>query len=947
MSDQDDDPIGLPVDEQGAAEDEQQQEIGDRSGGELREPQRDAGSALRSERLTEAREALLVGIAERALDICEAEMRPGESDRDWLLLRAEALISCQRAIDALEDLIAVLRVDPKQPEALFRVGQIFLQADEPAHAERYLRYAVQFGGPRKSYGELLKQAHQRALTETSRLQGPTASALPSAEEEVGAEADDKERLRAALGAALAFERQVGLFDSRLTAAISNTKKMIPRVVDIGRHSGLPKVAIWVGAVLVGLVLLAGLAVVGVKVYRWRQAAAALVGSIDRGVTIGGPAARAAALAKARELLQGDPSNQELGLRAAWLLAARHLYDTPDGALLKEAQALLDRHADPGLPRAVLASALLAVASGQAPGTLVTNKPMTEPQYESMRQEVLAADARNRGNAAEALRMAQEALKARPGAIDILLEAGWSALDNHQLKTAEELLQKLAKADRPSVALLDAHIKRARAKNVKEVSSALAPAVAPEATDRVRFRALALAISLRAEVSDPGSGPPPFGDIEEAIGKNPVRAQAAAEELLEQGWPDLAERALANGGIKKTPTVALALEVASGNLARAKELIAQVGVTAAPLLRTLAASAAEAGDIALSDACLARLELLLASPCAMAATRGRVAVARGLATAPSDLTLLKDCVRAGPTLLWRVASAIAGKEKPTKESLRTRLLHARRVGLSGLEMLGEHDLWREEPVRADEAGRILLRRRNQSRAAISLRMRAAMQTGDYGKAWQIYRQATEDQRRDPELIGVAAWAQIGRGDKRAALELINDAQVPVGNRGQGRLLAARSLAGLTERNATATVATLLRADPSPYVLEALAYAYWTQDKYSAAAAALDRAGGAPERLLERDLLRARVAFALADRSRYGKILTAVEKKAQRMANGPVQTEARLRRVAVVSSNQTRREVLKEINEMLSDWKRRDPRAPRIQELYKLMWRVQPKPLDFPK
>jgi len=949
MSDQDDDPNRPPDDAAQAGDDQamdQERDAGS-TGPALAEPPRDSGKGLRSHRLTEAREALLVGIPERALDICEAEMRSGESDRDWLLLRAEALIACQRATDALEDLIAVLRQQPKHPEALFRVGQAFLQADEPAHAERYLSYAVQFGGPKKSYAELLKQAHQRALTETSRLQSSTASALPSAEDEVGAGVDEKERLRAALGAALAFERQIGLFDSKLTAAISNTKKMIPRVVDIGRDAGVPKFALWGGAVLAGLVLLAGLAVVGVKVYRWRQAAAALVGSVDRGVTIGGPAARGAALAKAKALLASDSGNAELGLRTAWLLAAHHLYDSPDPAALTEAQALLDRHADAGLPRAVLAAALLAVASGQAPGALVTGKPMTDPQFESMRQEVLASDARNRGNTRDALRLAQGALTARPGAIDVMLTAGWAALDNHQLKTADQLVQKLAKADRPPVALLDAQIKRARSKNVKEVAAVLGPAVAPEATERVRFRAMALAVSLRAEMSDLSAGAPPFNDIEKEIGKDPVRAQAAAEALLEQGWPDLAERALASGSVKKSPTVALALEAASGNLVRTKELVQPAGVTAVPLLETLAASAAAAGDLGLADACLARLELLLASPCAMAATRGRVAIARGQDTAPADQTVLKGCMRVGPTLLWRMDGAIAGKGKPTKPSLRTRLVHARGIGLAGLEMLGEHDLWRDEPARADEAGRLLLQRRGLSRAAIALRMRGALATGDFAKAWQLYRDTPKDMHDDPTLVGYAAWAQIGRGDRRAALEIIEDTKVPVTNRGHGLVLAARAMAALTERNAQATIATLLKADPSPYVLEALATAYWTQGKFAEALSALDKVGGAPERQLERELLRARIAFAQADRARYGKVLVAVEKKAQDIGNGPAQTEARLRRAAVVTSNQTRREVLKEINEMLADWKNRDARAPRIGELYKLMWRAQPKPLDFPK
>lgn len=948
MSDHEDDPNRGPDDASYGGDDQAPDpELDDgQSGPRLADPPRTSGSGLRSHRLAEAREALLVGIPERALDICEAEMRSGESDRDWLLLRAEALTAHGRGVDALEDLIAVLQKNPKQPEALFRIGQIFLQADEPAHAERYLRYAVQFGGPKKSYADLLKQAHQRALTETSKMQASAGSGLPSAEDEVGTEADDKERLRAALGAALAFERQVGLFDTKLTAAISNTKKMIPRVVDIGRSAGVPRYALWGGAALAVLVLLAGLAVVGVKVYRWRQASAALVGSVDRGVTIGGPTARAAALVRARELLASDDGNAELGLRAAWLLAAGHLYDTPDPALLTDAQALLDRHADAGLPRAVLAAAMLAVASGQAPGAL-TRQPMSDPVFESMRQEMLASDARNRGNIREALKFAQGALAARPNAIDVMLLAGGTALANHRFKTAEQMVQKLASADRPPVALLDAQIKRARSKNAQEVAAALGPAVAQDASNRVRFGAMALAVTLRAEVADVNAGPPPFNDIEAAIGKDPVRAQAAAEALLAQGWPDLAERALTAGGIKKSPAMALALEVASGNLARAKDLVQPAGVTAVPLLATLAGSAAEAGDMQLADNCLAGLELLLASPCTMAAARGRVAIARGGDTAATDQAVLKGCMRTGPTLLWRMASAIAGKTKPTKPSLRTRLVHARGVGLAGLEMMGEHDLWRDEPARADEAGRLLQQRRSQSRSAIALRMRSALQQGDFGKAWQLYRAAPKELHDDPTLVGYAAWAQLSRGDRNSAREIIEDTKVPATNRGRGLVLAAKAMATLSERTAPATIATLLKADPSPYVLEALANAYWLRGKYAEALAALDKAGGAPERLLERELLRARIAFAQGDRARYGKVLNQAEKKAQDLGNGAVQTEARLRRVAVVTSPQTRRDVLKDINEMLGSLKGRDPRSPRIGELYKLMWRVQSKPLDFPK
>lgn len=917
-------------------------------------------SAARSDRLAEAREALLGNNPQQSLEICKAEMRPGETEAKWLLLHAETLVALDQGMDAFEDLISVLRQDPEQPEALFRIGQVLLQADEAGHAERYLQRAVSNAGGKRSYAVLLKKAHKRALIEGSSLDAPQ-SALPAADDDLDRDpnvVDDQERVRAALGALLSFEQESGMFESKITTAIGATKKVLPRLVDstrqvgksVGKSQQVRKIAILASVGLVSLVLVIAVSLLVMRSCQSSEILETAVTEIDVGLRIGGYQERNKAIHLAQRLLEQDEDNSEVALRLAWLYAARSFFDTVDPNASAQAQKLLDKHADADRPMAVLASALLAVTAGQPPGPLASREPFANPLFESMRQEILALDARHRSNPEEAQKLVNSALPARTDSIDLHAIGARAALENEDLEQAKSWLDKaqsLAEAA-PSLELLRAQLHHTNAQPPAAIAEALTPAVANTAPDKIRFAGLALAVTLRSQLGDEATDEPPFSDIEKAIKEDKSKAPAAAQALLTEGWPDFAQKAMDLAEQPVPPMTALALAVAEGNLKRAAELVSQADMRATGLLWSLAPVAAAAGELRLVENCMTRLDLLKVSPCTLAATRARVAIARGEKTAQADNRLLKSCASAGPVLLWKVERAIASDGKGLKPILRKRLRYTRSSALDAIAARGLFDLSKNQPIRADEAGRILQIRSRSSRSGLILRIRAAISAGEYHRIAQLIKDAPLEIRNDPMVVGYAALAEVSRGERNRVVKMLDQAEVPESNRGLGLVRAARAMASMNRRNAKATLVTLKSSDASPYVEEAKAMAHILLQQYGDAIAALDKAGAAAERRSQHGLMRAEVAFREKKRSKYREILKKVGTTAERdLANGPMVAEAFLRLSVIVSNNFERKRLLDEANEKLLDWKRQDRRAPKIKELQRLMWRHAKKPLEFPE
>ncbi|MFH1810339.1 MAG: hypothetical protein ABIJ09_16455 [Pseudomonadota bacterium] len=906
-------------------------------------------SSQRSQRLHEARDALLDGRPKDALTVCDAEMRPDEGDVEWLLLRAGALHALGRGAEGMEHLIAALRLAPQDPEALFRVGQILLEAEEPAHAERYLALAVRTSGGKKSYAALLKKAHKKALTETRSL-GSAGSSLPSAEEHIGAiavDADRREQAAAAVLQLVAFEQESGMFASRLETALGATRRSVGEL----RGSSRVRHLLVGGGIGLGALLVVGVVVlVGLRSCRSQEAWTQSIAGIDTAIRQGGSVARHAALSQVVQLHE-ESSDSDLALRAVWLMAARYLYDDADPSLLDRAQTILDEHASADEPRAILGAALLAVARGHPPGALVNEKSQDDPLFESLRLELLALDGLHRGLHDQVLKWVDQARAARPESQDLPLLALRAALATDQLPRAEGWLKELRAVakDAPATDLAEASLRLARGDGPAEISPLLAAPVKAEAT-RLHFGALALAVTLRSWVGNAAAEAPPFDDIEAAIGGDTARALAASEALLDEGWPDYAERALAAGKLETPGSSRLALAVASGDVAAAGALVNETNVRTVHVLGELAVQAAAVGDLALIETCLARLEILGISACEQAATRGRIGLRRGQKLGAATAVTLESCPPAGSMLLYhaeRAATAPKQLKEAEATELRQRLLRARGLGQARYQAIGELALARGEPALADEAGRILRVRRLDSRPGLVLQLRAAMANGDYPKLLKLYDEAPDGARKDPLATGFAALGRVARGERKTALRFLDAAAVDEKPQGAAVAFAARHMASMSRRGARKQIEALRHADPSPYVQEALVRALLEARELDNTGPALATAQGAPERRLYLELLAATLAFERAEKREYRRALQAAEKRGREQNNTPVVLEAQLRRVAVIENTPLRRSLLEPLEESLADQLRYDRGAPYLSSLQRLLRRLRGRPLEFPK
>ena len=918
----------------------------------------------RDERLLQAREALLDKRFGAALKICQAEIRPDETEKDWLLLRAQARIGLNLGFSALDDLFAVLRQDSEEAEAFFRIGQIFLDADEAPHAERYLQRAVDLSGGKKSYSKLHRQAHKRALREESRLDAPQSS-LPSAEDIPDlnnadkASGDEKENVLAALDRLFIFEQEERIFSSRLDNALSMTRDAIPKFRDVGRSKQLRRAGLWGAVALVLLLILAGIGFLVLRAWHGREHYQSQLAALDLAMSQGQYTAREEAI---KNLQQGaDYDDEDLALRSAWLFLSRYQLDSFADQDLQQALDLLAPYADSTEPMAILGRGYANLMRGQSLGAQVLTETQSEAEYESLRQELLALDALNKGHYVAAVSNVSAALKQHPQSLHLQFLLIRSCIANRQFDLAQKWIKSAQKIDAKSarLALYKASLLWAQGAQTPEVAKALRPAIDSPAW-QVKLDAALLAVDLRAALANSDDPAPNIDDIIRLVEKNQPRIHQAAWRLIRRGWPILAQQLLKKTAAEINPDEHFAFVASQGDIEQAQQAAGAAGLRSAIFAVDLALRAASLGEINISEALLTRMEILGINPCEVAATRGRIAFRRGLKPDPKVQQQLDSCPLSGAMLLYeaeRRAFAVKSSKKAKNNNeikklkakkLRRALLRSPDLALQRFMALGLFDLQRAEVSRTDEAGRIIQQRCPKSRSAVALRMRAAMASGDFPAINKYYAALDDDAKSDAELVGLVAWARLTRGEKSKVKRFIASSEASLNPQGQAMTLAAMQIASLSKRKAKKALKAIAKADPSPYIIEAIARIYMVLGKDKAVIKALDAISAAPERRLYRILLRADVAKMRGDKRDYLRQIKAAGKGAQRdYNNAPVVAEAAMRIAVLRSYKPARLDAIEAAQQAVADLASYDRGAAYLKKLSRLGRRYRSKQQEITK
>lgn len=912
----------------------------------------------RDDRLLQAREAVLDQRFDAALKMCQAEIRPDETETDWLLLRAQARIGLGKGFAALDDLFSVLRQNNEEAEAFFRIGQIFLDADEAPHAERYLQRAVDLSGGKKSYSKLHRQAHKRALREDSRLDAPQSS-LPSAEDipdldSANSQAGgDGENVLQALDRLFAFEQEMRLFSSRLDNALSMTRDAIPKFRDVGRSRQLRRAALFSGIGLAALLLIVGIGLLVLRAWHGREHYQSQLAALDLAMSQGKYAAREEAI---KNLQQGaDFDDEDLALRSAWLFLSRYQLDSFAEKDLKQALDLLAPYADSTEPMAVLGRAYANQVRGQSLGAQVLTEMQSEAKYESLRQELLTLDSLNKRNYAAAVRHVSEAMKERSQSLQLQLLMVRACIAGRQFDEAEKWLKSAQKneAQSPRLALYQASLQWSQGAQAAEVAKALRPAIDSPAW-QIKLDASLLAVDLRAALGSPDDPAPKIDDINALVEKDPARVHLAAWQLIRRGWPILAKQLLKSSGIEANPEEHFAIVAGQGDVDQAQNSASAAGLRSAIFAADLALRAASLGEISTSDALLTRMEVLSINPCELAATRARIAFRRGLTADAKVQQQLDACPLSGAMLLYE-AERRAFSVKLPKDSknlikikqlkakkLRKALLRSPDLAMQRFIALGLFDLQRAQITQSDEAGRIIQQRCPKSRSAIALRLRAAMASGDYPAMNKLYAALDDEAKSDAELVGLLAWGRLSRGNTSSVKRFIARSEANLNPQGQALTLSAIKMASLNKRKAQKMLKAIAQGDPSPYIIEAIARIYLVLGKEKAVAKALDAIHAAPERKLYRILLRAELAKLRGDKRDYIRQIKTAGKAAQRdYNNAPVVAEAAMRIAVLRSSKSSRQDAIDSAQEAINDLASYDKGAVYLKNLSRLGRRYRSK------
>jgi len=134
----------------------------------------------------------------------------------------------------------------------------------------------------------------------------------------------------------------------------------------------------------------------------------------------------------------------------------------------------------------------------------------------------------------------------------------------------------------------------------------------------------------------------------------------------------------------------------------------------------------------------------------------------------------------------------------------------------------------------------------------------MASGDFPTMNKLYASLNDDAKSDAELVGLVAWGRLSRGEKNSVKRFITRSEANLNPQGQAMTLAAIQMASLNKRKAKKALETIAKADPSPYIIEAIARIYQLLGKDKAVNKALDAIHSAPERKLYRIMLRADLA-----------------------------------------------------------------------------------------
>lgn len=912
-------------------------------------------SVQRDDRLLEAREAVLNDRFDTAMQICEAEIRPEERDQKWLLLRAQARVGLGQGLLALDDLFQVLRDHPDQAEAFFRIGQIFLEVDEAGHAERYLQRAVEISGGKKSYEKLHRQAHKRALREDSRLDAPQSS-LPSAEDAPGlnepapGSGPDSGQILDALDHLFAFEQETRLFASRLDNALSLTRDALPKFKAVGSSQKVKRSLLYALAGGAGLMLLIGAGIFTLRAWHQREAFQSQIALLDLAIEQGSQKARQ----KASGMLQdgADFDDESLALRSAWLAISTYDHDSGDPKDLQRALDLLAPYAESDAPLAVLGRGYTNLAQGLGPGAEILTQKQDEAEFESLRQELLAYDALAKRAYDSALRSVAQALQERPKNLDLHNLAATICIRSQDLKKAATWIAKAFKLDAPKglLALYQANLQWAQGELPAQVAKTLRPSLDSPAW-RVRLASAVLAVELRAALGTPDQPAPNIDDIVSLVDKDPSRAHLAAWLLIENGWQSLAAQVLKSADVTANADEHFAQIAARGDLEKAQKAASAAGLRSAFFSVDLALRAASQGEINLTEALITHMEILGMAPCELAATRARVSLRRGLPLDAKTKTSVDTCAQAGSMLLFAAERGAFGQRrakaqkgsatadaapKPLKtKALRLALSRSRALAGQRFVALGLMDLQHAQPLRTHEAGRLLAQRCPLSRTATALRLRAAMAQGDFPAMEKLYKAQDEDSQGDPELVGLLAWGRLSRGEDRGVKKFLARTELAQNPKGQAWILAAMQVSTVNKRKAKQALEAMAKADPSPYILEAMARIYTVMGQEAAAAKALDAIHGAPERSLYRTMLRAYLALARGDQRDYRRQLKAAGKKAQQdFNNQPIVAEAAMRIAVLRSDKNSRRNAIDEAQQALDDLGSYDRRAPYLRDLSRL-------------
>jgi len=283
-----------------------------------------------------------------------------------------------------------------------------------------------------------------------------------------------------------------------------------------------------------------------------------------------------------------------------------------------------------------------------------------------------------------------------------------------------------------------------------------------------------------------------------------------------------------------------------------------------------------------------------------------------------------------------------------KKLRRALLRSPDLALQRFVALGLFDLQRAQVLQTDEAGRILLQRCPKSRSAVALRLRAALASGDFPAMNKLYRGLDDEAKADAELVGLVAWGRLSRGEKNSVKRFIARSEANLNPQGQAMTLAAMQLAALSKHKAQKALKTIAKADPSPYIIEAIARIYLVMGKDKAVIKALDAIHSAPERKLYRIMLRAEVAQMRGDRRDYLRQIKAAGKGAQRdFNNAPIVAEAAMRIAVLRSSKPGRLDAIEAAQQAIADLASYDKRAPYLKNLSRLGRRYRSKAQEIKK